>query len=602
MALPTEEERRNWLRWLMTQQSPTSHGIGQGSFEDLEKVPGEVKDIWQSTAVEPTDDPGALWGLIDSTLGRGSRYLREAASEAPTTVQTIPAKLASHMMGLVTDPIEKHVTGQPVTTGDVAMAGLSTIPYVGTGVKAGVGLGKEALRSWRANMPNLLEFMSGSRFFQPAGSLREGVENVLSYSPLRPEQKVSFYSPTPGAPAAAMAEGAWRGTKDFMSQLFSLKDSWRWRSQGISKQKFDRIGEYFDETGRIFSNPDSWKVGKDGTSSLSTTAKDQIKKWNKIVTGDLNTMVKLAQREGIEMSDVMKQWDNIHWGEAKYIDSSKLADQLRQLPLSKNAVATKNSDLISTMINGEKGWKTEGDNFIMTQMLEKRSAGSATSPSDAQMTPAYVAIAKAYKAGARTADEFRKYFDSLEWRPKVGRIEEGADGSVLFQYSPKRKSDLYKGGFNSVAEVKPNGTTTFWLSDEFDLGAGVVKEVMEAGMAHRLLAVHKPKTIRTPEITEAGLDRARQQMSEIITSRGGTQTGTRTSAVRDGASEVTRKKTGTDMLGMTNEELAAMRGLTADPSIPLGYRARFYGTRYGLPAVAGGLALPEKRKREELYE
>jgi len=602
MALPTEEERRNWLRWLMTQQSPTSHGIGQLTLEDLEKVPGEVKDIWQSTAVEPTDDPGAFWGLIDSTLGKGSRYLREAASEAPTTVQTIPAKLASHMMGLVTDPIEKHVTGQPVTTGDIAMAGLSAIPYVGTGVKAGVGLGKEALRSWRANTPNLLEFVSGSRFLQPARSKGEAVENIMSYGP-RQEQKVSFYSNAPGAPAAAMAEGAWRGTKDFMSQLFSLKDSWRWRSLRISKQKFDRIGEYFDETGRIFSNPDSWKVGKDGTSYLSTTAKDQIKKWNKIVTGDLNTMVKLAQREGIEMSDVMKQWDNIHWGEAKYIDSTKLADQLRQLPLSKNAVATKNSDLISTMINGEKGWKTEGDNFIMTQMLEKRSAGSATSPSDAQMTPAYVAIAKAYKAGARTKEDFIKYFDSLEWRPKVGRIEEGADGSVLFQYSPKRKSDFYKGGFNSVAEVKPNGTTTFWLSDEFDLGKGVVKEVMEAGMQHRLLAVHKPKTIRTPEITEAGLDKARQQMAEIITKRGEVPVSPRTTPV-SGAEEVAEvaTKTRTDMLGMTKEELAAMRGLTADQSIPLGYRARFYGTRYGLPAVAGGLALPEKRKREELYE
>jgi hypothetical protein len=471
------------------------------------------------------------------------------------------------------------------------------------GAKAAGLAGREALRGWRANMPNLLEFMSSSRFLQPARSKGEAVENIMSYGP-RQEQKVSFYSGAPGAPAAAMIEGAWRGTKDFMGQLFSLKDSWRWRSQGISKQKFDRIGEYFDETRRIFSNPDSWKVAEDGTSSLSTAAKDKIKKWNKIVTGDLNTMVKLAQREGIEMSDVVKQWDNIHWGEAKYIDSTKLADQLRQLPLSKNAVATKNSDLISTMINGNKGWKTEGDNFIMTQMLEKRSAGSATSPSDAQMTPAYVAIAKAYKAGARTADEFRKYFDSLEWRPKVGRIEEGADGSVLFQYSPKRKSDFYKGGFNSVAEVKPNGTTTFWLSDEFDLGKGAVKEVMEAGMPHRLLAVHKPKTIRTPEITEAGLDKARQEMAEIITKRGGVPVGTRTTPVSgaEEVSEVVAKKTGTDMLGMTKEELAAMRGLTADQSIPLGYRARFYGTRYGLPGVGAGLALPEKRKREELYE
>ena len=483
------------------------------------------------------------------------------------------------------------------TKGEYAFGLLDAL---GLGGAKAVGVaGKEALRSWRANMPNLLEFISNSRLFQPAKSAGEFVENLLSYRP-RDSQKVSFYSDAPGAPAAASIEGAWRGTKDFMKQLYSLKDSWRWRDQGISKQKYDRVNEYFEETNRLMSNPANWELAEDGTRALSKTVQSTIKKWNKIVTGDLNTMVKLAQREGMEMSDVVKHWDSLHWGEAKYIDSSQLAAQLRQLPISENAVATKNSDLIASMINGEKGWKTEGDNFIMTQMLEKRSAGSATSPSDAQMTPSYVAIAKAYKSGARTAAEFRKYFDSLEWRPSVGRIEEGADGSVLFQYSPQRKSDLYKGGFNSVAEVKPNGTTTFWLSDEFDLGKGIVKTAMETGMEHRLMAVHKPKTIRTPDITDAGLDKARQEMSEIITSRSGRTSGSRTTPVSSGAEEVgevATKKTATDMLGMTQAEISAMQGLLADKAIPMSYRAKFYGTRYGAPAAAGGFALPDRRKR-----
>ena len=495
----------------------------------------------------------------------------------------------------------------PDASPDKSDYGWAAADVLGLGGFKAAGLaGREALRGWRANMPNLLEFMSDSRFLQPARSAGEAIENVLAYRPFRPEQKVSFYSDAPFAPAAAAIEGAWRGTKDFVRQLYSMKDSYRWRKLGISKQKFDRINEYFDETGRLMSNPANWELAEDGTRVLSKASQSAIKKWNKIVTGDLNTMVKLFQREGMEMPDIVKHWDNLHWGEAKYIDSSKLAEQLRHLPISENAVATKNSDLISTMINGKKGgWDLDGHNYIVTEMLAKRSAGSATSPSDAQMTPAYVAIAKAYKAGARTKAEFVKYFDSLEWRPKIGRIEEGADGSVLFQYSPKRMSDLYKGGFNSVAEVKPNGTTTFWLSDQFDLGKGVAKEAMETGMKHELMAIHRPKTIRTPDITEAGLDKARQEMAEIITKRGGGPVSTRTTPVSgaEEVSEVVAKKTGTDMLGMTKAEINAMKGLTADLNVPLDYAARFYGTRYLLPGMAAGAALPDKRKkREELYE
>ena len=607
MALPTEEERRNWLRWLMTQQSPTSHGIGQGSFEDLEKVPGEVKDIWQSTAVEPTDDPGAFWGLIDSTLGRGSRYLREAASEAPTTVQTIPAKLASHMMGLVTDPIEKHVTGQPVTTGDVAMAGLSAIPYVGTGVKAGVGLGKEALKAWRAQMKNLLEFKTVSPVFQPARSIREGAENIFGYRGTPEEVKVSFYSGVPGAAPAAMAEGLVSGTKDFFKQIYSLSDSYRWRSQGISKQKVDRVREYMEETDRIFSNPDNWKhvTGqrtrsgkfKKGSMELTQEAKDSLKKWNKVVAGDLNTMVKMAQREGADLSPLQRQWDNIHFDQAKYTNSSGLADELRALPVSEGVEKSRNTDQIADFMN--RSWKMGDDNFLLTRMKERVSAGSATSPSDAQMTPAYVAIAKAYKSGARTADEYNAYFKTLGWKPRIDKVEDSSNG-VLFSYSPDRKSDLYKGGFNVVAEVGGNGKSTFWISDEFHLGAGVLKKAIETGMESKLLVVQKPKTIRTPEITEKGYNQALAQVEKDIRKQYAGEASKARS--KSAAAGTDRPFVGDPKRGILPEEEGIMRGILADQKIPLGYRAKFYGTRYGLPGIATGLALPEKRKREELYE
>ena len=77
----------------------------------------------------------------------------------------------------------------------------------------------------------------------------------------------------------------------------------------------------------------------------------------------------------------------------------------------------------------------------------------------------------------RTADEYNAYFKTLDWKPKIGKIEDSSNG-VMFSYSPQRKSDLYKGGFNVVAEVGGNGKSTFWISDEFDLGAGALKNSM----------------------------------------------------------------------------------------------------------------------------
>jgi hypothetical protein len=279
-------------------------------------------------------------------------------------------------------------------------------------------------------------------------------------------------------------------------------------------------------------------------------------------------MVKLAEREGLEMSDSVRMWNDIHWGESRHINSDSLGAQLRDLNVSANATPTKNSDLIADMMNGS--WKTEGYDYILATQKPRKSAGSITSTSDAQMTPAYVAIAKAYHSGARTVDEFKEAFKSLDWKPSYGNIKEGLDGSILFSYSPQRKSDFFKGGFNTVAEVSPNGRTTFWISDEFDLAKGPIKAAMELGMKNRLLTVMDPKTIRTPDI------------------------GSKTRGLHESIRRATKS---VDKVPVKQQELSAMKSLLDDPKIPARYKARFIATRYGAPTVVAGGLIPDKKKR-----
>mgnify|MGYP003147770302 CR=1 FL=1 len=448
---------------------------------------------------------------------------------------------------------------------DYGMAALDVGPLAWT--KAA----KPALQAFRANMKNRLEFASRSRFAQPPGdTIGETLTNVARHTPPGgfPEQRVSFYSGNPVATIAAMGEGLFKGTKDFVKQLYSLSDSHRWRTKGVSKQKADGIRQYIDGTDDLLSNPNSWVTDKSGGRKLSTAAKKQQSILEKTVAGDLNTMVKLAEREGLEMSPSVRMWNDIHWGESRHINSDSLGAQLRDLKVSANATPTRNSDLIADMMNGS--WKTEGHDYVLATQKPRKSAGSATSTSDAQMTPAYLAIAKAYHSGARTVAEFKEAFKSLDWKPSYGNMKEGADGSVLFSYSPHRKSDFFKGGFNTVAEITPNGRTTFWVSDEFDLAKGPVKAAMELGMKHRLLTVMDPKTIRTPN------------------------PGTKTRGLHENIRQASKS---VDKVPIKEQELSAMKGLLDDAEIPARYKARFLATRFGAPTVAVGSMAPDRKKR-----
>jgi len=114
----------------------------QFTLEDLEKVPGELAEIWNTTAIDATEDPGSFWKFLDATIGKGSRAYRDWVSDQPITQQSIVPKLAGQMMGLLTDPLEKHVGGEDVSVGDLALAGLSTAPYAGPVARAGVAVAK----------------------------------------------------------------------------------------------------------------------------------------------------------------------------------------------------------------------------------------------------------------------------------------------------------------------------------------------------------------------------------------------------------------------------------------------------------------------------
>ncbi len=112
----------------------------QFTLEDLEKVPGELAEIWNTTAIDATEDPGSFWKFLDATIGKGSRAYRDWVSDQPISQQSIAPKLAGQMMGILTDPLEKYVEGEDVSVGDLALAGLSTAPYAGPVARAGAAV------------------------------------------------------------------------------------------------------------------------------------------------------------------------------------------------------------------------------------------------------------------------------------------------------------------------------------------------------------------------------------------------------------------------------------------------------------------------------
>ena len=444
----------------------------------------------------------------------------------------------------------------------------SLLDYIWGGLDVAAPVAKAAkplAQAFRANMPNLLESASRSRFVQPpepGESIGETLAKAARYTPPGgfPEQRVSFYSGNPIATAASLGEGLYRGAKSFVKQLYNLSDSHRWGTTKVSRLQVDGIKKHFETSESVMADPKSWVTDKSGVTKLTTKAKAALKRSEKTVAGDLNTMYALAEREGYEISDVVRAWGDIHWDTSRHINSVDLAPQLRDLKsVSADAAPTENSALIADMMNNI--WEM-GDDYIVAIQKPRKSSGAAASTSDAQMSTVYADAAKAYHAGARTADEFKA-------AGIKARTVDGENGSVLIQYSSDRKSDLFKGGFNAIAELTPDGRTTFWVSDKFDLLKGPAQAVMEVGMAKRLLTIMNPKTIRPPVI--------------------GAGKGAPTK----------RKIKKAEAIPVAAQEEAAMKAMIADQDISALYKTRFLASRYGLPAVAAGAMLPDKNKRAQ---
>ena len=527
-----------------------------------------------------------------------STYLRYAASadaEEKRRVAEEERQIAAHNLDearMTPGTTEYEVYRGGGDMGSYPIAELASMIVGGGAARPATAALKEGVRAYRQNFPNLLEFISQSRFLQP-GTAKERLENVLSYTPKTDPVRVSFYAGDPLAAGAAMAEGLFRGSKDFLKQLYSPQYSHIWRTKGISKKNVDAARRWMDESETIISDPANWVRVKHGqtvrgrfapdTLELSSAAKKLLKKEGKIVAGDLNTMAKMFEREGMEMTPLVRAWNNIHFDEARHIHSADLAKELSRLPVAEGVPLSSNLDEVADIMN--TAWGLNNKKYITTRMIERRSAGSATSPSDALMTIEYVAANKAHEAGMRTAAQYEKFIQENFPGLKYVAIRDGKDGAVLLSYSPRRKSDLYKGGFNSVAEMKPNGTTTFHLSDEFDLGAGAMKHAMEVGMSSRLLVVHKPKTIRNPFIGEEKVAKALKE-SEVIPSARPPRVG---SSVNRGGS-TPREIPKVMQSPMLTGELDVIKELARDANVPVDYLIKFYAKRYGLPAAGVGYA------------
>ena len=118
----------------------TSFTPSEGSISDaVSGVPGEVANLWNTPVVQ-SDDPGGFWRGLDTVFGVPSRAYREGVSELPITGMNIGPQVVGLMAGAITDPLKKYVDKEPVTVGDLTVAGATAAPYVGPAARLGTNL------------------------------------------------------------------------------------------------------------------------------------------------------------------------------------------------------------------------------------------------------------------------------------------------------------------------------------------------------------------------------------------------------------------------------------------------------------------------------
>lgn len=137
-----EEEKRSIGEILaeIMASAGTSFTPSEGSISDaVSGVPGEVANLWNTPVVQ-SDDPGGFWRGLDTVFGVPSRAYRKGVSELPITGMNIGPQVVGLMAGAITDPLKKYVDKEPVTVGDLTVAGATAAPYVGPAARLGTNL------------------------------------------------------------------------------------------------------------------------------------------------------------------------------------------------------------------------------------------------------------------------------------------------------------------------------------------------------------------------------------------------------------------------------------------------------------------------------
>ena len=455
-----------------------------------------------------------------------------------------------------------------------ALLGASMLP-MGRAIKAGSGILGYALRKLAHNQAKY----AGSRLSQNVPNLIEG-----------------FYSGQKGAKVAGMGKALGTGLSNTAKQALSLDASKASRFGGISKMTYDVNNNNVKAIHHILKDPKNWDLRKGKYGKLKSKPAATVKQLSKQIQGQNNTQIGINHRYDNDIG-VMSDLQGAHFYGVGKIGSKNISKKI-----------FKSDKAVIDDVKAAWGMNKPG---MPVKVAYQKATKLTASHHDAQMNKSFVNISNAFHLKkARTVDDFKTAFRGK--KTGIGQVKKIDKDNIMFEYSPDRRSDLYKGGFNvrAVLDTK-KGTVNFNISDEFDIGGNALKFATERGMDYRLLNVMKSKTIKVPEIGKTvkkgnkkvkgyfeGKSIAEKEASkavERVTRPRDMKTMTDPTTGRQALDEILSSPQLRTNVPIANKELGYISNMMRDvDDIAKGYKSYnpyFYGTRVGLPiAAAGGTA------------
>jgi len=459
---------------------------------------------------------------------------------------------------------------------DYALLALSFAPMgrVALGVKAlGGGIMKHALRKLAHNRA------------------KHGLSRLAGNVPNKLE---GFYAGGEAAKRASLAKGLLEGVKTTTKQALNLDASKVNRFGGISKMTYDVNNNNVKAIHSILKDPKNWDLRKGKYGMLKHKPKLAVKELSKQIQGQNNTQIGLNHRYGNKVG-VMSDLEGAHFYGVGKVGSKNISKKI-----------FKSDKAVIDDVKSRWGMNKPG---MPVKVAYQKATKLTASHHDAQMNKSFVNISNAFHLKkARTVDDFKAAFKGK--KTGIGQVKKIDKDNIMFEYSPDRRSDLYKGGFNVRAVLNTKkGTVNFNISDEFDIGGPALKFATERGMDYRLLNVMKSKTIKVPEIGKTvakgnnkvkgyfkGKSVAEKEASkaiERVTRPRDMKTLTDPTTGRQALDEILSSPQLRTNVPIANKELGYINNMMRDvDDITKGYRGYnpyFYGTRVGLPVAGAGL-------------